>query len=119
MCFKSRLLLALPLFFAAIVCGQRNAGSIHGNVVKPDGNAISGAVKVTLKVVRGDQMIAFTDQEGRFDLPNVTPGEYTIEADPDRERNYAAATERVQVWRGSVSLVTIYLKEKKSDKQAS
>ena len=50
--------------------------------MKPDGTAISGAVKVTLKVIRGDQMIAFTDQEGRFDLLNVAPGEYTIEAIP-------------------------------------
>ena len=119
MCFKSRLLLALPLFFATLVCGQTKTGTIHGNVVKPDGNAISGAVKVTLKVVRGDQMIAFTDQEGRFDLQNVAPGEYTIEADSDRERRFDAGTDRVQVWRGSVSLVTIYLKEKKSDKKAS
>jgi len=62
-------------------------------------------------------MIAFTDQEGRFDLLNVAPGEYTIEADPDRERRFDAGTDRVQVWRGSVSLVTIYLKEK-SDTQA-
>jgi Tfp pilus assembly protein PilF len=119
MCFKSRLLLALPLFFATLVCGQTKTGTIRGNVVTPDGNAISGAVKVTLKVVRGDQMIAFTDQEGRFDLFNVAPGEYTIEADPDRERRFDAGTDRVQVFRGSVSLVTIYLKEKKSDNQAS
>jgi Tfp pilus assembly protein PilF len=118
MCFKSRLLLTLPLFFATLVCGQSKTGTIHGNVVKPDGNAISGAVKVTLKVVRGDQMIAFTDQEGRFDLVNVPTGEYTIEADSDRERRFDAGTERVQVWRGSVSLVTIYLKEK-GDKQTS
>src|SRR5258706_13775003 len=97
MCFKSRLLLALPLFFATLVCGQTKTGTIHGNVVKPDGNAISGAVKETLKVIRGDQMIAFTDQEGRFDLLNVAPVEDTIEADSDRERRFDAGSERVQV----------------------
>jgi tetratricopeptide (TPR) repeat protein len=115
---KSRLLLALPLFFATIVCGQSNTGSIHGNVVKPDSTPVTSAVKVTLKVMRGDQMIAYTDQEGRFDLLNVAPGEYTIEADSDRERRFDVGSERVQVRRGTSSLVTIYLKEKKTEASA-
>ena len=59
-------------------------------------------------------MIAYTDQEGRFELPNVSPGEYTIEAESDRERRFDTGSERVQVRRGVASLVTIYLKEKKT-----
>src|SRR2546430_142514 len=119
MCFKPRLLLALPLLFAGLVYGQTGAGSIHGNVLAPDGSPVTGAVKVTLKVMRGDQMIAYTDQEGRFDLLNVAPGEYTIEADSDRERRFDIGSERVQVRRGVASLVTIYLKEKKTEARTS
>jgi tetratricopeptide (TPR) repeat protein len=116
MCFKPRLLLALPLLFAGLVYGQTAAtGTIHGNVVAPDGSALNGAVRVTLKVLRGDSMMAYTDQFGRFDLMNVAQGEYTIEADSDRERRYDVGSERVQVRRGVASLVTIYLKAKRSE----
>ena len=119
MWFKSKLLLTLSLFFATVVCGQTSSiGSIHGNVLKPDGTPVTGAVKVTLKVMRGDQMIAYTDQEGRFELQNVTQGEYTIEADSDRERHYDPGTEKVLVRRGVASLVTIYLREKQTERQS-
>lgn len=112
--FKPRVFLALPLIFAGLVYGQAsNGGSIHGNVVLPDGSPLDGAVKVTLKVMRGDSVIAYTDQFGRFDLSNVSPGDYTIEADSDRERRYEVGSERVQVRRNVSSLVTVYLKPKK------
>jgi Tfp pilus assembly protein PilF len=117
MCFKPRVLLALPLFFAGLVYGQTNSGSIHGNVVAPNGAALNGAVKVTLKLMRGDAMVLYTDQFGRFDLPTVAPGDYTIEADSDRERRYDVGSERVQVRRSTSSLVTIYLKEKRVEGQ--
>jgi Tfp pilus assembly protein PilF len=125
MCLKLRVLLALPLLFAGLVNGQTSAGSIRGNVVTPDGNALNGAVKVTLKVSRGDHTIAYTDQAGRFDLFNVPQGEYTIEADSDRDRRYDVGSERVNVRRGAASVVTIYLRAKRvegrsnSDKSVS
>jgi tetratricopeptide (TPR) repeat protein len=119
MSFKSKLLLAVSLFFATAVCAQTNNGSIHGNVMKPDGTPVTSAVKVTLKVLRGDSMIAYTDQEGRFELQNVNQGEYTVEADSDRERHFDPGSERVQVRRGTASLVTIYLKEKRTETLAS
>lgn len=117
MCFRPRVLLALPLLFAGLVFGQVNSGSIHGNVLLPDGSPLSGAVKVTLKVMRGEPMIAYTDQFGRFDLPNVAQGEYTVEAESDRDRKYDVGSEKILVRRGVASLVTIYLKEKKVERQ--
>lgn len=119
MCFKPSVLLALPFLFAALVYGQATGGSIHGNVVAPDGAALNGAVKVTLKAMRGDSTIAYTDQFGRFDLSNVTPGDYTIEAESDRDRRYDVGTERVQVRRNVSSLVTVYLREKRTDARAN
>lgn len=114
MCPKSRVLLAVPLFFAGLIFGQiSNTGNIRGNVLMPDGNPVTAAVKVTLKVMRGDQMIAYSDQAGRFELLNVSPGEYTVEAEWDRDRRFDVGTERVQVRRGASSVVTVYLKAKK------
>jgi tetratricopeptide (TPR) repeat protein len=79
----------------------------------PNGSPVSGAVKVMLKILRGDQVIAFTDQEGRFELNSVAPGQYTLETDSDREQRFEGGVERVQVQRGVPTLVTIYLKEKR------
>src|ERR1044072_624394 len=117
MCLKLRVLLALPLLFAGLVYGQSttNTGSIRGNVLTPEGNQLSGAVKVTLKVMRGDQITAYTDQAGRFELLGVPQGDYTIEADSDRDRRFDPGTERIGVRRGISTFVTIYLKEKKVD----
>jgi predicted Zn-dependent protease len=120
MCFKLRVLLALVLLSPGLVYSQvSNTGSIHGNVVAPDGSPLNGAVRITLKVMRGDSTIAYTDQFGRFDLMNVNQGEYTIEADSDRDRRFDVGSEKVLVRRGVASLVTIYLKEKKSEARAN
>jgi len=114
MCPKSRVFLALSfLFLAGLVHGQTNTGTIRGNVVAPDGTPITTAVKVTLKVLRGDQMTAYTDQQGRFDMLGVAQGEYTLEAEADRDRRFDPGTERVSVRRGISTFVTVYLKEKK------
>lgn len=111
---KSRVLLALPLLFAGLVFGQTvNTGSIRGNVVTPDGAPVVGSVKVTLKIMRGDQVTAYTDQSGRFEFQSVAQGEYTIEADSDRDRRFEPGSERIGVRRGISTFVTIYLKAKK------
>lgn len=91
----------------------------------PGGAPLTGAVKITLKVLRGDQLMAYTDQEGRFEFQNVAAGEYTIEAESDRDRKFDPGSERILVRRGVDTFVTIYLKEKnagartKGDKSVS
>jgi tetratricopeptide (TPR) repeat protein len=83
-------------------------------VVLPGGAPVTGAVKITLKVLRGDQLMAYTDQEGRFEFQNVLAGEYTIEAESDRDRKFDPGSERILVRRGVDTFVTISLKEKSS-----
>jgi Tfp pilus assembly protein PilF len=114
MCPKSRVFLALLFLFAGIIHAQTtNTGSIRGSVVQPDGSPLVGAVKVTLKVLRGDQIIAYTDNTGRFEFSGVPQGDYALEADSDRDRSFDPGSERVGVRRGIATFVTVYLKEKK------
>jgi Flp pilus assembly protein TadD len=91
-------------------------GSIRGNVVMPDGSPVSGAVRVTLKVMRGDVTTAYTDEQGRFELNNLASGLYTLEVESDRDRRFEISTERVQIARGGgPSLVTVFLKFKRDE----
>src|SRR3954462_3354886 len=112
MYFRSRVVLVLLLLFPGVVYSQASSGSIHGSVLLPGGAPLTGAVKITLEVLRGDQLIAYTDQEGRFEFQYLTAGEYTIEAESDRDRKYDPGSERILVRRGVDTFVTIYLKEK-------
>jgi len=94
-------------------------GSIRGNVVMPDGSPVSEAVKVTVKAMRGDVAMVYTDQQGRFELANIAPAQYTLEVDADRERRFEITRETVQVLRGGgPTLVTLYLKEKQGATRA-
>jgi tetratricopeptide (TPR) repeat protein len=120
----SILLAFLSNAFAPATSGQVARGlasggqaSIRGTVLMPDGAPISGAVKVTLKVMRGDQATAYTDQQGRFELRNLNAGDYTVEIDADRDSRYEITTERVSVQRNAPAFVTIYLKEKQAERR--
>jgi Flp pilus assembly protein TadD len=92
--------------------GNPNAGSIRGRVVLPDGSPVSEPIRVTLRVLRGDQSIIYTDSQGLFEIGNLTPGTYTLEVDADRDRKFEATSERVQVFGRAPTLMTLYLKDK-------
>ncbi|MDT5157948.1 MAG: hypothetical protein QOH51_2305 [Acidobacteriota bacterium] len=87
-------------------------GSIRGRVVLPDGSPVSEPIRLTLRVLRGDQSITYTDSQGLFDIGNLTPGTYTLEVDADRDQKFEATSERVQVYGRAPTLMTLYLKEK-------
>jgi Tfp pilus assembly protein PilF len=94
-------------------------GTIRGNVVMPDGSPLSEAVKITLKALRGDAAMVYTDQQGRFELGNVTPAQYTIEVEPNHESRFEITREAVQIQRGGgPAMVTLYLKEKQAEARA-
>lgn len=64
----------LILFLTQFVYAQR--GTINGTVVDKNTNEPLPSVNV---VVKGTYYGAATDFEGRFTIPNVTPGSYTVE----------------------------------------
>jgi tetratricopeptide (TPR) repeat protein len=86
-------------------------GSIQGRVVLPNGSSISRPIKVSLRVLQGDKSVFYTDVEGVFDISKLTPGAYTLEIEPDKERNFEGVSERVQVYSRSSTFVTLYLKD--------
>src|SRR5947209_13155514 len=89
-------------------------GSVRGRVVLPSGAQVSEPVKVSLQTLRGIETFVYTDLQGAFEMRSIEPGEYTLEVEADRQQRFETATERILVQRGTPSVVTVYLKEKKS-----
>ena len=107
---------ALCLAAAMTAAGQgRRPGSIRGRVLLPDGRPITSPVKVSLRQLRGDKSVQYTDNDGQFHMPSVDVGLYTVEAEDDRERKYEPGSERVEVFPDSPSIVMIHLKEKAAE----
>ncbi|MEP6570336.1 MAG: tetratricopeptide repeat protein [Acidobacteriota bacterium] len=129
--FRVIVILALPLMLTGYAHAQAiprsgshvgapdQLGSIRGTVVMPDGSPLSEAVRITLKAMRGDQAMIYTDQQGRFQLGNLVPAQYTIEVETDGERRFQITRETVQVQRGAGPImITLYLKEKPGEGSA-
>src|SRR6266576_161581 len=88
-------------------------GGIRGIVLLPDGSPIKEPVKVTLKVLRGDQSTTYTDRDGRFQFQHVNAGEYTIEVEADRSRDrFEITSEKLTVRIDTPNFITLTLKEK-------
>jgi tetratricopeptide (TPR) repeat protein len=88
-------------------------GSIRGIVLLPDGSPVKEPVKVTLKVIRGDQSITYTDRDGRFQFRNVNAGEYGLEVEADRSRDrFEITSEKITVRIDTPNFITLTLKEK-------
>src|SRR5262249_13101809 len=87
--------------------------TIRGVVLMPDGSPVTEPVKVTLKVLRGDQDATYTDRDGRFELPHVPAGEYTLEVEADRSRDrFEITSEKITVRTSGPIFFTLTLKKK-------
>ena len=94
---------------------QRAGGeaSIRGIVLLPDGSPVKEPVKVTLKILRGDQSITYSDRDGRFQFLHVNAGEYSLEVEADRSRDrFEITTEKITVRVDTPNFITLTLKEK-------
>src|SRR5437762_7666617 len=86
-------------------------GSIRGRVVMANGSFANNSIKVTLLNIRDIVSIVYTDNQGQFELRSLNPGNYQLDVEGDRQK-FDLVTERVQVFRGTPTVVTVTLKEK-------
>jgi predicted Zn-dependent protease len=92
--------------------------TVRGVVVMSDGSSISEPVKVTLKVLRGDQYSTYTDRDGRFELPHIAPGDYSIEVEADRSRDrFEITNDKLTVRTNTPNFITLTLREKQKTKE--
>src|SRR5678816_1434424 len=75
----SALLLAFVLACTGLASAQGTTGTISGRIVDAQGLAVPGAT-VTVTGPQGTRT-AVTDSEGRFNVPFLTPGTYTLRAE--------------------------------------
>jgi carboxypeptidase family protein/TonB-dependent receptor-like protein len=75
----SALLLAFVLACTGLASAQGTTGTISGRIVDSQGLAVPGAT-VTVTGPQG-MRTAVTDSDGRFNVPFLTPGTYTVHAE--------------------------------------
>lgn len=91
-------------------------GNVRGRVVLPNGAFLSERVRVSLETFRGDQLIAFTDNQGQFQFTGLPPGSYQVVIEGDKSR-FETTTQNVEVLRGGPSVLSIVLREKSSSNE--
>jgi Carboxypeptidase regulatory-like domain len=75
---RLRCLVLSEFLLAAILVGQTTNGSINGTVTDPSGAAVGGAQVQASSADTGFQRTATTLDNGTFNIPQLPPGNYTI-----------------------------------------
>lgn len=107
---RAQAMAGLLLVCAVVVFAQ--GGSIQGQLLLPDGSPLNESTRISLETLRGVKGTLFTDNQGRFNFPGLTPGAYQVIVEGDGNR-YETTTANVEVFPSSPALLTITLKEKK------
>ena len=82
--------LAVLLAACAALCAQSNFATLSGRVQDPSQTPVSGAhVTVTAKATAATR-VAATNHEGLFELPNLVPGEYSLQVTAKGFATYTA-----------------------------
>jgi hypothetical protein len=72
-------LLLIPLAFATSSAAQSFLGTIRGTVLDPQGAAVKGAAVLITDESTGVPRALETDDQGRYEAPNLQPGMYKVE----------------------------------------
>ena len=72
-------LLLIALAFATSSAAQSFVGSIRGTVLDPQGAAVKGAAVLVTDEATGVPRAVETDDQGRYEAPNLQPGTYKVE----------------------------------------
>ena len=72
-------LLLIPLALATSSAAQSFLGSIRGTVVDQQGAAVKGAAVLVTDEATGVPRAVETDDQGRYEAPNLQPGNYKVE----------------------------------------
>lgn len=89
--------LCLMLCLAPVLLGQGQFGSILGSVTDPSGGVIPGAKITATNVDTSLQVGAVSNQFGVYQLLQLTPGTYSVEAEAAGFKKAQRASIRVQV----------------------
>jgi tetratricopeptide (TPR) repeat protein len=83
----------------------------------PGSSLIAESVKVTLLTINGIQSTAYSDSQGWFEFPDLTPGNYEVQVEANGNQ-FEIVSQSVQVFRGAPSIITISLRERNSSRPA-
>jgi hypothetical protein len=72
-------LLLMALALATSSAAQSFLGSIRGTVVDPQGSAVKSAAVIVTDEATGVPRAVETDDQGRYEAPNLRPGMYKVE----------------------------------------
>lgn len=92
-------------------------GRITGRLFLPNGSYLNESIRISLETGRGVKSTVFTDNQGQFTFPGLTPGTYVLVIEGDRVR-YETTTANCEVFPGSPALLNIVLREKKTSSSA-
>src|SRR6266508_6062048 len=73
-------LAAVTLLLAIAVFAQSNTGSITGVVTDPNGAVVPNATVNVTNQGTNEKRTVQTDSEGRYEIPSLPTGVYTVEA---------------------------------------
>jgi hypothetical protein len=72
--------LGAVLLWAAVAMAQLTTGTISGTVADPSGAAVPGATVTAKNVETGGSRATVTGPSGRYELPNLSVGQYEVSA---------------------------------------
>ncbi len=101
-----RTALFVVAFLSGVAFGQIESGRINGRVIDPNGANVSGATVQAKSVYSGLELLATTTDEGFYLISNLPPGLYDLTV---QAQGFAARTQRVRVFVGSVVRVDVQL----------